>query len=365
MTAVPVRFRREDPRLLTGRGRFAANIQLPRLAHMKVVRSTHAHARMRSVDTGRAQRTAGVLAVWTGDVTAWTMPVSATLPLSVAPRDPLARGVVGAVGDPIAVVVARDRYTAVDAAEQVAVDYEPLPAVLDIEDAQRPDAPLVHSELQTNVAYVIPSGPRVKFGSIDVVVRQRTVHQRLLPSPMETRSLVADWSAFDERLTLHLSTQAPHLVRTQLADILGLSEARVRVVAGDVGGAFGSKFNIFPEEVLAALLSRQLGVPVAWVEDRSESSVSSPHGRAMIGDVELLELAAHVLEAEPADLEWNGRNVEVRGTPTHRIDLYDLTRLAHQGRTATGHGTGARGFGVVRPRHLHVPVRRSRVRSRG
>ena len=253
----------EDGRLLAGEGQYVGNVALPGMLHMKVVRSPHAHALIRSIDVSGAVTVPGVVAVHTGrdlvdDLT--PMP-SAHLPGLLTPEHhALATQRVRLVGDPVAVVVATSLSVAADAADLVEVDYEPRPAVVDPEAAVAPGAPLVHDEFGTNTAFVLDLGGRTaRFPGADVVVRQRMVNQRLIPNPMEPRGVVADYRRFDGTLWLQLSTQAPHIVRSVLAGVLDIAENKIRIVTGDVGGAFGAKLNIYPEDVLAAVLSRKHG----------------------------------------------------------------------------------------------------------
>jgi carbon-monoxide dehydrogenase large subunit len=283
--------RAEDARLLQGRGRFIDGVTLPGMAHLAFVRSPVPHARLRRVEVGAAQGRPGVVAAYSGADLAGllpVLPVSVVLPgTATVDHPPVAVGRVTAVGEVVAVVVAVDRATALDAAEAVEVDYDPLPAVSDPDAALAPDAPLVHPELGSNLAYALQLGPPGGLGDAEIVVRERLVNQRLAPSPMETRGVVADYRATDDTLTMYLTTQGPHLVRSRLAELLDVPEAGVRVVAGDVGGAFGSKYALYPEDVVAAVLSRRLRRPVKWIEGRSESLTATTHGRGVTADVQL------------------------------------------------------------------------------
>lgn len=283
--------RAEDSRLLRGQGRFVDNLTLPGMLHMVLVRSPHAHARIRDIDLGPALSTPGVVAAFSGADLAGRLPplpAAVILPGTVIPEHrALAVERVLAVGEPVAVVLALDAYRAADGADLVDVDYEVLAAVVDPMTALAPGAPLVHPDLGSNLAYALEQGPPSGLDGADVVVSERLVNQRLVPSPMETRGVVADYRDVDESLTLHLSTQGPHLVRSRMAELLGIAEARLRVVAGDVGGAFGCKYAIYGEDVLAAALSRELGRPVKWIEGRSESMTATTHGRGVVADVEV------------------------------------------------------------------------------
>ena len=283
--------RAEDARLLQGRGRFIDGVSLPGMAHLVFVRSPVPHARLGRVDVRGARGRPGVVAAYSGADLAGllpVLPVSVVLPgTATVDHRPVATEKVAAVGEAVAVVLARDRASALDAAEAVEVDYDPLPAVSDPDAALAPDAPLVHPELGTNLAYALELGPPPGLRDAEIIVSERLVNQRLAPSPMETRGVVADYRGADDTLTLYLTTQGPHLVRSRMAELLGVPEARVRVVAGDVGGAFGSKYALYPEDVVAAVLSRLLGRPIKWVEGRSESLTATTHGRGVTADARL------------------------------------------------------------------------------
>ncbi|HYZ85267.1 MAG TPA: xanthine dehydrogenase family protein molybdopterin-binding subunit, partial [Bryobacteraceae bacterium] len=240
--------------------------------------------------------TPGVKAVFTGADVAHIGPVptGAQLPgLRVPPHHVLAQGRVYFVGHPVAVVVATDKYIARDAADAVEVDYEPLPAVADPERALDPESPRVHPQYDDNIAFTYhQEGGDVEkaFAGADIVVKQRIVSQRLIPTSLETRGVVADWRAGDRALTLYTSTQIPHLARTLIAGMLGIAENHIRLVAPEVGGGFGSKLNVYSEEALLGFLSMKLGKPVKWIESRRENCMVTIHGR---GHVDFLELAAN------------------------------------------------------------------------
>ena len=294
--------RMEDGRLLAGEGQYVGNVVVPGMLHMKVLRSPHAHAVIRSIDAAAARALSGVVAIHTGlDLIGDLKPMpSANIPGLLTPEHyALAVDRVRLVGEPVAVILAADLATAIDATDLVEVDYDPLPAVVDPEAAVAGGAAsLVHEEFGTNVAFSLAMGaPGQAFGAADIVVRQRMLNQRLIPSPMEPRGVVADYRRFDGSLQLHLSTQAPHVVRSVLAGVLGIPESRIRVIAGDVGGAFGAKLNIYPEDVLAAVLSRKHGRPVKWIEQRSEAMVATSHGRALIGELQAAANSEGVITA--------------------------------------------------------------------
>ena len=291
----PVR-RFEDARLITGNGLFIDDIKLPDMLHAAIVRSVHSHARIRSIDVAGAQNLAGIVAVITGADVAGTLPDIPIRPMgdrSVdefnAPEHPvLARDKVCYVGQPVAVVVADDPYLARDGAELVAVDYDILAPVIDPDEAATEDAPIIHPHLGTNVAMrSVQEGGDIEqaFGQADHVVRQKFQIPRLAPSPLETRGVVAHYQPIEDLLTVWDSTQAPQQVRKYLAQLLNRPEETIRVVAPDVGGSFGVKDCLFPEDILLPFLSLQLRKPVKWIEERQENIVTY-HGRGMSLDVE-------------------------------------------------------------------------------
>ncbi len=287
--------RREDPRLITGTATYVDDIQMPGMHYAAIVRSPHAAARIRSIDTKAAAETPSVAAIYTGKDTAKIGPVpcGASLPgLRIPHHYILATDRVYFVGHPVAVVVATDKYLARDAAEKIEIDWDILPAVADPEKAIAPGAPPVHPEWPDNVAFNYhQEGGEVDkaFAEAEVVVKQRITSQRLIPSSMETRGVVAEWRAADRQLNLYTSTQVPHLVRTLVAGMLGLEENRMRVIAPEVGGGFGSKLNIYAEEALMGFVAMQIGKPVKWIESRRENFLCTIHGR---GHVDYFELAA-------------------------------------------------------------------------
>ncbi len=287
--------RREDPRLITGTATYVDDIQMPGMHYAAIVRSPHAAARIRSIDTKAAAETPSVAAIYTGKDTMKVGPVpcGASLPgLRIPHHYILATDRVYFVGHPVAVVVATDKYLARDAAEKIEIDWDVLPAVADPEKAIAPGAPPVHPEWPDNVAfnYHQESGDIDKaFAEAEVVVKQRITSQRLIPCAMETRGVVAEWRGADRQLNLYTSTQIPHLVRTLVAGMLGLEENRMRVIAPEVGGGFGSKLNVYAEEALMGFIAMQIGKPVKWIESRRENFLCTIHGR---GHVDYFELAA-------------------------------------------------------------------------
>ena len=295
LIGAPVK-RREDPELLTGTGNFIDDLTLPGMLSMHVVRSTQAHARIRGIDTARAKEADGVVAVFTGKDLAddikgpmgtgvWFVPDKKVPVYPVLPVDKVRH-----VGEPVAIVLATSRAAAEDGAERVEVRYEDLPAVTDMEKAMQQGAPILHDELGTNLSFDTKfAGGDIEaaFREAEVTIKQRLKQQRMLASAIETRGVVADFKRFGNTLTLWSSTQIPHFIRLDLAGLLGIPETNVRVVASDVGGAFGSKLRIYPEELLASAASRRLGRPVKWIGDRSEDLKTTTHGRAQIWDVEI------------------------------------------------------------------------------
>ena len=286
--------RKGDRKFLTGRARYVDDIKLPGMLHMAVVRSEHAHADITGIDTSRARSMPGVTAIFTGD----DLEFAAGVPCASNPtgemvhpaRPPLAKGRVRHAGEPVAVVIAADRYAARDAADAVEVSYSPLPAVITTEAALAEGAPKVHDELDSNVGLVLThktDGIDDAFAEADVVVAHTIRNQRLIHVPIETRGVVADWNTASDELIVYSSTQVPHFLRTFLAIVCGVSEAKVRAIAPDVGGGFGSKLNTYAEEFIAAAASREVGAPVKWIEERSEAMLATCHGRAQDAHMEL------------------------------------------------------------------------------
>jgi carbon-monoxide dehydrogenase large subunit len=287
----------EDPRLVTGKGAFVGDLTLPDMLHAAVLRSQHAHARLRGVEVSAARALPGVVAVLTGadiaDVLSGIPTRAMTGERAVdalqAPEYPLlAHDKVCYVGQPIAVVVAQDPYVARDAVELITVDYEPLVPVLDPDAAARDDAPVIHEAMGTNVAMRLRQRAgdlEGAFAQADHVVRQRYVVQRVVPAPLETRGVLAQYEPQEDLLTVWNATQAPHRVKHFLVDLLQRSEQTVRVIAPDVGGSFGVKDCLFPEDVLIPYLAMRLRRPVKWIEERRENMLAY-HGRGHSLDIE-------------------------------------------------------------------------------
>ncbi len=284
--------RKEDDPLLRGRGTYVDNIDLPGAVVMAVVRSPYAHARIGSIDTTAAATADGVVAVFTGadlrDDWKAAMPCAwpVTEDMKSPEHFPLAVGEVNYQGDGVAVVIADNRAHAVDAAELVEVDYEPLDAIVDVEAAAQDGATLVHNDLGTNVSYVWKLETGVFDESADVVVKHRYVQPPLIPNAIEPRGVVARPEPGGD-VTLWSATQVPHILRLLTAATLGIPETKLRVVAPDVGGGFGSKLDVYAEELLAVALARRLGTPVKWVEERSENALATIHGRDFVTTLEL------------------------------------------------------------------------------
>jgi carbon-monoxide dehydrogenase large subunit len=299
MLGSPIK-RREDPRLITGQATYVDDIKIPGMLHMAVLRSPYGHARITSIDTSAARQHPGVVAVYTAeDLKGVVGNVAIAVPLGkiaegMGNRGALADGKVRFYGDPVAVVIADDRYTARDARDLIEVDYEPLPAAIDVEKAMQPDAPLLYEEFGTNVAFSMHP-PTDEIDKVftqtqadgGIIVKTRLVNQRLAPVSMETRGVVAEYRKASKNLTVWSSSQIPHLLRNILAALVGLPQHQVRVIVPEVGGGFGSKLNIYPEEMIAAFASMKTGHAVKWIEDRSENLAATIHGRDQVDYVEV------------------------------------------------------------------------------
>jgi carbon-monoxide dehydrogenase large subunit len=285
--------RTEDPRLIRGLAHYVDDIGLPGTLHVAFVRSMYAHAKINSIDTSAALAAPGVVAVYTGHDVAdkiGPVPCASALPeLKVPDHRVLATDKVYFVGHPIAAVVATNRYAARDAVDLVMVDYEDLPAVTDVEQAAN-GGPIIHEAFGTNIAYKLTSGEGdvdAAFAAADRTIKQRVLHKRLAPIAMEPRGVLARYFPGEEELTLWSSTQIPHLMRTQVALMIGIPENKLRVITPEVGGGFGSKLNVYAEEALLGWISMQLGKPVKWIETRRENFQGTIHGRGQTGDIEV------------------------------------------------------------------------------
>ncbi len=296
--------RREDKRLLTGQGQFIADLVLPRLLHAILVRSPVAHARIRSVDLSRAAAAPGVVETLSGDDLLQLLPPVPEGQISLPPKwttaiqhkflNPqqplLAHDKVRHVGEAIAIIVAESRDLAEDAAELVRWDLEELPAVVDPEAALRPNSPIVHDRYQTNLIGEFSVGrgdAAAEMARAPHQLKRRFYHHRYAAVPMETRGVVAEYERRTNSMTIWSSTQVVHWVRREAASLLGVPEARVRCVALDVGGGFGGKGHVYPEDLLITFLARRLGRPVRWIETRSEHFMSATHSRDQLHDLEI------------------------------------------------------------------------------
>jgi carbon-monoxide dehydrogenase large subunit len=289
--------RREDPRLITGHGKYTDDFSLPGMAHLAVVRSPYAHARIRGIRTKKALSLPGVLGVFTGrDMDAagfkpipcaWVVPGSDT---KTPAYPPIAVDTVRYAGNAVAIVVAEDRYAARDAADAVEVDYEPLPAVTDAFAAAQKGAPQLHADVPGNICFhwkVSGGDVEAAFRSAPVTVRDRILNQRLIPNAMEPRAALAQWTPGSGEVTLWVTSQNPHIVRFLLSLDTGIPEHRIRVIAPEVGGGFGSKIPHYPEDTMVVFASQKLGRPVKWTETRTENYKATIHGRDHVQDVEM------------------------------------------------------------------------------
>jgi carbon-monoxide dehydrogenase large subunit len=295
--------RREDPRLIQGRGTYVDDVKIAGMQHIAFKRSDIAHGRITSIDVSAAQAMEGVEAVFTGaEIAELLAPMPIGTPFPSPEHRAVATDVVRFAGEPVAVVVASDRYVARDAADAIVVSYDPLPAVVDPELAMTGKPTVIHEGFANNLAVpLVPSGTGVTpdgkilddaaidraFAQAEVVIKQRMVNQRLVPNAMESRGVVAHFEPGKGTLTIWSSTQNPHILRTMIAAMTGMGQDQVRAIAPEVGGGFGAKINIYAEEYVAAVISKRLGIAVKWIEDRAEAFVATTHGRDIIGYVEL------------------------------------------------------------------------------
>ena len=288
--------RREDPRLISGRAAYTDDLTLPNTVYAAILRSPHAHARVRRVNTSRAVRADGVLAVYTGadlDGVVAPIPCAWMIPnsdIKGVAHPAIARDVVRYVGDAVAVVVAESRHQAQDALELIDVTYEPLQAIVDPQQALAEGAPQLHGDAPNNQAFHWTAGGGdvdEAFRNPEVVVRERIVQQRLIPNAMEPRSALAQWVNATGELTLWSTSQNPHIVRFLLSLVTGLAEHKIRVIAPEVGGGFGSKIPFYADEAITVFCAMKLGRPVKWTETRSENYQATIHGRDHIEEVEM------------------------------------------------------------------------------
>ena len=287
--------RREDPRLITGRGTYVDDIKMVGMLHIAMVRSPYAHANITSIDTLAASTADGVVAVYTGEDLAeqlGSLPCGWVVPDTIeVPHPPLAIGKVRCVGDAVAAIVADNPTAAADAAALVDVGYDVLPAAVNAEAATKDGAPQVHDDAPNNVGFEWEVGGGdvdAAAASAEVRVSERIVNQRLIPNSMEGRAVVADYNPGTNHVTLWTSSQIPHLVRLLMALVTGHPEHQIRVISPDVGGGFGCKLYLYAEEVIAFAIAKALGRPVKWTEERQENYLATTHGRDHIGDWEIV-----------------------------------------------------------------------------
>ena len=289
--------RREDPRLITGTAKYTDDIVLPGMLHAAMVRSPYSHARINGIDASAASEAPGVVAVFThadteGEIApapcAWLLPDSG---LSIADYHCIAKDTVRYVGDIVAVVVAETREQAHDAVDLVEVDYEPLDAVVTPKEAASDGAPQLHDAIEGNQAFhwTVTGGGDIEeaFSNAEVVVKETIVQQRLIPNAMEPRAALASYQPTTGELTLWNTTQNPHIVRFLCSLVIGVPEDKLRVIAPEVGGGFGSKIAVYPADFITVFCSKKLGVPVKWAETRSENYQATTHGRDHVQEIEL------------------------------------------------------------------------------
>lgn len=320
--------RNEDPRLLTGQALFTDDVQLPNMAHAAFLRSTHAHARIVSIDISTVSELPGVLAVYTAESLGdyWqpgpllvSPPPVKDIVFNQRTQVPLAKDKVRHVGEPVVLVIAQNRYIAEDALDRILVEYDPLPPVVDLEQAIQPNAPTVHDDLGHNISAHVRQTKgdyAAARAQADVIIKRRFKYDHGAAAAMENRGVVAQWDGRSQRLTIWDTTQAPVFIRNGMAALLGLSESQVRVIAPFIGGGFGPKIMMFyPEEVLIPWAAMQLNQPVKWIEDRAENFVATTHERNQVHDAEIA-------------LDKNGRILGV-----HDVFLHDQGAYAPYGLT--------------------------------
>src|SRR6266550_965535 len=314
--------RKEDYRFLTGGGRFTDDVNEHRQTWAYFLRSPHAHARIRGIDTAKAKAAPGVIAICTGDdltgvnglPCGWLITGTDGQPMKEPPHPILAQGKVRHVGDQIALVIAETPDQAKDAAEAIAVDYDVLPAVVHCVDALKPGAPQIHDGAPGNRCYTWALGDKAAtdaaFAKAAHVTKLDIVNNRLIPNAIEPRAAVASYDRADESYTLYVTSQNPHVERLLMtAFVLGLPETKVRVIAPDVGGGFGSKIYLYPEETAMVWASKKVNRPIKWTADRSEAFLSDAHGRD------------HVTHAELA-LDKDGKFLAMRVQTTAAMGAY-------------------------------------------
>ena len=279
----------EDPRLVTGAGTYIGDLSPVGMLHADFLRSQYAHARLTNIDVSEALALPGVIAVFTGaDINDKVnkLPGASTAEGANNPkRTLLADGEVRFTGEAIAVVVAESEETARDSVDHIQVDYEPLPFAVDLDEAAKEGSPLVHQSLGTNICFhqhISHGDVDAAFAKADKIVERRIVNQRVAALPLECRASLAEYRRGEGSLVVYAGTQFPHVMRTQIASILGLRENQVRVIAPEVGGGFGAKANVYPEEMVVPWLAMKLGRPVRWLEQRRDNLATMAHGRDQI-----------------------------------------------------------------------------------
>src|SRR3954451_8882568 len=294
--------RKEDRRFITGKGRYVDDIKLMGMTHAHFVRSPHAHAKVKSIDSSAATKMPGVVGVLTGKelvddkignlICGWAVSSRDGTPMKMGAWPATAPETVRFVGQAVAVVIAETKNQARDAAEAVVVEYEELPAAADIRAAIKPGAPQLHPEAPGNVVYDWALGDEAAvnaaFGTAANVVSIELTNNRLVPNAMEPRAAIADYNDAEEHFTLYTTSQNPHVARLVLSAFYNIApEHKLRVVAPDVGGGFGSKIFIYPEEMVALWASKKVGRPVKWTGDRSEAFLTDAHGRDHLTKAEM------------------------------------------------------------------------------
>lgn len=354
--------RREDARLLLGKGRYVADLELPGMLHAVFVRSPVAHARIRAVDAAEASRAPGVVRVLCGrelesilpPVQDNQMPIPAKWRAAIAhrilnPQQPmLCTDKVRHVGEAVAVVIAETRSAAEDAAERVTVDYDALPAVVDAEQALQEGATLLHERLDTNEIgwFQVRKGDADKaFAAAPRTLSRRFTHHRYAAMPMECRGVAAAWDERTDMVTVWTSTQVVHSVQREIASTLALPQAQVRVVAPDVGGGFGVKGHVYPEDILMPFLARLVGRPVRWLETRAEHMLASTHSRDQIHEAEIaFDDSGRILALRDRFIvdcgAWNPLGVAVMyNTAAHLPGPYRIEHLSIEARVAATNKT--------------------------
>jgi carbon-monoxide dehydrogenase large subunit len=301
--------RKEDPRLIRGAGSYVGDLKLPGMLHVALVRSPYPHARIGAIDRAAAEAMPGVVAVITGadlQESYELMPSASSgeggggSTKTARTRYPLSVGLVRHAGEAVAAVIAASLPEAIDAAEAVQVDWEPLPSVADPLRALEPDAPIIFAGMSNNIDHArkrVRGDAAAAFAGAYRVVKQRMVNQRLCGMPMEGRAVAAAADAATGGVTIWSSTQTPHQIRGEVAAVLRLNESQVRVIAPDVGGGFGVKIGIYPEEALIAALAMRMNTPLRWVESRLEHVLTTTHGRGQVADLEAAVQADGTIDA--------------------------------------------------------------------